>query len=181
MKKWIATFIVFAATTAHADVSFEGLPPATSVHQARAQHADVYNRILRPGALRPLQPPPVPPKAGFGEFAETMLSRMITRTDLAAVSRNILTPTFHPWLTGTDIAILGSVCERVGDYDFLLQSLVRMAYIDHEAGRSILTEPARRKLIDELLYERGTKHHIKFTLNNCLKFIKIKDTRKARR
>jgi hypothetical protein len=178
MRLQVITAMVLSsfALTAHAQISFEGLPPATSVAQAKAQRAEVYKRIVLPGASRPIQTPPGPPKGGFGEFAETMISRLLQKKDLAAVSANLLTPTFHPWLTGTDMSLLGSICKRDGDYDFVLMSLVRMAYIDDEAGRTLLTEQARHKLRHELLSERGVEHHIKFQFDNCPSIIKVTDS-----
>ncbi len=168
--------IFFVAASARADVSFAGLPPATSVSQARTQRIEVRKRLIESAAARPLVAPPTPPKDRFDSFAETMISRLLLKKDLAAVSANLLTPSFQPWLTGTDMALFGSVCQRVGDYDFVMMSLLHMAYIDNEAGRTLLTEPARRKLRDVLLSERGVDHHIKFTFNNCPKLIKITDS-----
>lgn len=133
------------------------------------------NEILQRYATRELAPPPTPPKVAFQSFIMTNLARLLLKQDLAAVSANILREDFKPWLTGTDIAVAGSLCKRVGDYDFIMMGMLHMAYADEEAGQTLLSPEARHKLRHVLLYEKGNKHHIKFTLKNCLP-IKIKDT-----
>jgi hypothetical protein len=145
------------------------------VSPAVASDAVQRNEILQRYATRELAPPPTPPKVEFQRFIMTSLARLLLKQDLAAVSANILREDFQPWLTGTDIAIAGSLCKRVGDYDFIMMGMLHMAYADEEAGQTLLTPEARHKLRHVLLYEKGNKHHIKFTLGNCLP-IKIKDT-----
>lgn len=176
--KTILTALLIAcglSPAAHAQINFEGLPTVRTADEG-LQLADARReRVIKTFLNLPLAPPPTPPQELYQRFAQTMIARMIYRQDLAAVSANLLTPSFQPWGVGTNIAVLGSVCKRLGDYDFVLQSLVHMAYIDDEAGRTILTEPARRKLRDVLLSESGLLHHIKFTLKNCIP-VKITDS-----
>lgn len=142
---------------------------------AKAGEATQRNEILGRYAAKDLALPPTPPKVGFQNFIMTSLARLLLKQDLAAVSTNILREDFQPWLTGTDIAIAGSLCKRVGDYDFIMMGMLHMAYADEEAGQTLLTPEARHKLRHVLLFEKGNKHHIKFALKNCLP-IKIKDT-----
>lgn len=152
-------------------------PPATqTVEEAIAQKALRRESIVSQYANHPLVAPPTPPKDRFGEYIMSMVARLIKRQDLEAVSKSILTPSFRPWPNGTDIAILGSVCKRVGDYDFVLMGLIKMAYLDEEAGRTLLSPEAGKKLRHELLSLSGNSHHIKFKLRNCPQFIKIKDS-----
>ena len=171
--KFITTFLlVFPILTIAADYP----APVKSAKEARETRAARANDFIEQWARVPLAAPPTPPKMGFAEFIMTMIARMKTGTDLDRVSENILTPTFHPWLNGTDISTVGSFCKRVGDYDFIQMGLIRMAYIDLESGDKLLTAAARDKLRHELLNARGTEHHVKFGLKNCPGFIKIRDT-----
>ncbi len=168
-------FSAFASTLAQAQISLQGLPPSRSAQESVSNRDLVRARFFDYFASIPLSTPPIPPKVNMENFLPSMLGRIAKRQDLEAVSRNLLTPDFHPWNTGTEIALLGSICKRMGDYDFVLQGLIKMAYLDEEAGRTLLTPAARNKLRHELLSETGNKHHIKFTLDNCVK-IKIRDS-----
>jgi hypothetical protein len=176
MKKNLFAFLIlFFAQNLLAQFVYEGLPPVTSVESSQTQFLARQEQVLSFYLQQPLAKPPTPPKYGFEKFAQTMIARMIYQKDLAAVSENLLTPSFKAWLTGTDIKILGKHCRRVGDYDFVMQSLIKMAYLDEEAGRTLLTAEARRKLRHELLYEKGVEHHGLFKLDRCIGF-EIKDT-----
>lgn len=178
MKTLLIALFIFVSnfsTSAFAQVNFEGLPPSQSAQEALANRDARRDRIIDYYAAQPLMRPPIPPKENFGAFAMTMIARMHKKQDLANVSQNLLTPTFKAWLTGTDMALLGKICYRMGDFDFVMMSLLKMAYLDEEAGKTLLTEEARYKLRHELLYEVGNDHHIKFKFKNCLP-IAIRDS-----
>ncbi len=158
---------------AHAQMGYG--PASRSVEEANATRDARKLEFFKYHASLPLKNPPLPPKVGMDEFMETMISRMALKVDLENVSRNIMTETFHPWNPGTEIALLGSICKRMGDYDFVMMGLLTMAYMDEDAGQTLLTPEARNKLRHELLSQTGVKHHTGFKLENCLP-IKIKDT-----
>jgi hypothetical protein len=169
----LLSIFLFASTLAQAQLDFG--PASKSVEEAKASLDGRRASFFTYHANLPLKSPPIPPKAGLDEFMETMISRMALRVDLENVSKNIMTESFHPWNPGTEISLLGSVCRRMGDYDFVLMGLVTMAYMDEDAGQTLLTPEARNKLRHELLSQTGIEHHTGFKLENCLP-IKIKDT-----
>lgn len=160
--------LVLCAASAHAQVDLTRLSPAQTVQESvdrlPARQAALFESYLK----QPLAPPPVWPKKGFQEFAGTMISRLLYKTELQQVSDNILRPDFMPWLTGTDFALIGSLCRRKGDYDFVMQSLLRIAYIDDQSGQKLLTRLAREKLTHVLLYEKGIVHHEKISVGGCM-------------
>ena len=149
--------------------------PSQDAQESRLTYSARLHDLTIQYAAQKLAPPPTPPKIGMDPFLMTMLSRMVQKTDLDAVSENLLREDFHPWNSGTDIAIAGSICKRTGDYDFVLMGLIKMAYLDERAGQTLLSPAARFKLRHELLSEKGNKHHIRFALRNCPP-IKIKDS-----
>ncbi len=160
--------LVLCAATAQAEIDLTRLSPAQTVQESLNTLPIRQAAILETYLKQPLAPPPVWPKVGMQDFAGTMISRLLYKTDLQNVSENILKPDFKPWLTGTDFALIGSLCRRKGDYDFVAQSLLRIAYIDDQAGQKLLSVPAREKLLHVLLYEKGIVHHEKISVGGCM-------------
>lgn len=160
----------WAISQAKATIDFGPVAPsardAAESRQARTLH------VAQQLALEPIGPVPVWPKVHFQEFLTRTIARLITGTNVNEVSAAILDPSFRPWKAGTDIAILGPLCSRKGDYDFVLMGLLRLAYLDEESGQQLLTPAAREKLRHELLNLRGDRHHVSFRLNWCPPFKK---------
>lgn len=161
-------FFVLCGATAYAQVDLTRLSPARTVQESVESLPLRQQAIFATYLRQPLAPPPVWPKAGFQEFAGTMISRLLYKTELQQVSDNILRPDFKPWLTGTDFALIGSLCRRKGDYDFVLQILLRIAYIDDQSGQKLLTQAARDKMNHVLLSENGIVHHEKISVGGCM-------------
>lgn len=171
----VSALIGLSPARAEAQVSFGDLKPAMTAQESVRDREVRRDRILKTYLNVPLSAPPKPPTLGFDPFARTMISRLIYKTDLAAVSANLLREDFVPWNPGTNIAISSWACQRVGDYDFVLQALIAMAMIDDEAGQTLLTPEARDKLRHVLLSQRGVKHHEKFGLEKC-PFVTVTDS-----
>ncbi len=166
--KIIILSLVLLAVTAQAQFDLTRISPAQTVQESvdalPMRQAAIFDSYLK----QRLAPPPVWPKVGFHEFAGTMISRLLHKVELQQVSDNILRPDFMPWLTGTDFALIGSLCRRKGDYDFVLQILLRIAYIDDQSGQKLLTGPARDKMTHVLLSENGVEHHEKISVGGCM-------------
>lgn len=161
-------FLQLETGAAQVQIDLSGLAPASSAKESMASRPLRVERFLDAYLKKPLHAPPVHPKIGFQDFAGTMLARMVRRVDLPAVSANLLTESFQPWPTGTDFKLIGPLCERKGDYDFVLMPLLRIAYLDREAQKELLTPEAREKLYRVLLSEKGNKHHDKINVGGCL-------------
>lgn len=150
-----------------AQVSLEGIPSAQSLEQSKISQDLIRERFINHYLNEPLAAPPTPPKIGFGEFATTNLARLISEQDVESVSQNLLREDFNPWNPGTNFSLIGSLCKREGDYSFVLQILLKMAYIDFDKGETLLTEPARKKLWYELLSQSGGTPYVYFDLPRC--------------
>lgn len=148
-------------------------PAFKSGAEARAGKEQRRQEVLRKLLEFPLAPVPTPPKVGFQDFFVTALPRMALNVDVESVNKAILAPDFLPWNPGTEIAILGSICQRMGDYDFVLMGLLHIAYLDRE--KEVLSPAARQKLRHTLLSQTGNRHYTGFFLKNCIPF-KKRDT-----
>lgn len=154
-------------------VTFEPGPAFKSAEEARAGQEQRRLDVLKNLAALPQEKAPTPPKDGMGDFFVTALPRLALGVDVESVNKAILDPEFLPWNPGTEIALLGKICQRMGDYDFVMMGLIHMAYIDRE--KNVLSPEARHKLRHELLSQTGKKHYTSFYLKNCLP-VKKKDT-----
>lgn len=168
MNKLTLAFLLVCALGAEAQVNIRGLPIARTADESVATREDRRNVLLDYFVAQPLGEPPQWAKVSFHAFSNTTLARLFRKTDLAAVSANILKPEFQPWQTGTDFALIGSLCRRRGDYDFTLNTLVRMAYLDYQARLTLLTPAARDKMYHVLLSEKGNEHHDKISVGGCI-------------
>lgn len=164
---------LFIAITSAFAMSVDPGPAFESAAAARAGKDQRRREVFRKLLEIPQAPAPTPPKLGMQEFFSTALPRLYLGVDVESVNRAILDPAFVPWNVGTEIAILGKVCSRMGDYDFILMGLLHMAYLDRE--KVVLSPEARHKLRHELLSQTGNNHYSGFFLRNCLP-VKKKDT-----
>ncbi|MAZ47582.1 MAG: hypothetical protein CME65_03415 [Halobacteriovoraceae bacterium] len=163
--KYFVLFLIQFQVFAH--VSMEGIPSAQSLEEAKTSQIMIRERFIEHYLNEPIVAPPTPPKIGFAEFATTNLARLIAEQDLDLVTNNILDPSFGPWNPGTNFSLIGSLCKREGDYDFVLQILLKMAYIDFDRGETLLSEPARQKLWYDLLSQSGGNPYVYFDLPRC--------------
>lgn len=168
MNQLILAFTLLCTLAVEAQMDLRGLPPARTAAESVATRGDRRDVLLDYFTAQPLGEPPQWKGVSFHAFANTTLARLYRKTDLAAVSANILKPEFQPWPTGTDFALIGSLCRRRGDYDFTLNTLVRMAYLDYQAKQTLLTPAARDKLYHVLLSEKGNVHHDKISVGGCI-------------
>lgn len=173
--RWTISFIIFTTLLLFKAQAFDYGPVLDSVEAVHKNREERLLHFAHQLADLPLSPPPVPPKKGYTEYLNGTIARLVLKKDLETVNQSILSPTFKPWKVGTDIAVAGPLCQRQGDYDFVLMGLIRMAYLDQEAGFTLLTAAAREKLHHVLLSQKGDKHYTHFRLNLCFPF-KIKDT-----
>lgn len=176
MKFLTLSFLfLFLATSVFANSTFEGIQSARTVQESKDLWSIRRDRMISLARSLEIPEPTAPPKVRFQQFSQALISRMILKEDLESVSAAIMTPTFQPWNVGTDISILGSVCKRVGDYDFVLMSLMPVAFLDERSGRTLLTEEARQKLKHVLFSRKGSEIYTGFKLDNCIG-IKVGDT-----
>lgn len=164
--------LVFALSSALARDVAPG-PAFRNAQEARAgkdqRRLEVFRKLIEfPQAAAPL-----PPKVGMQDFFSTALPRLALGVDVESVNKAILDPSFVAWNIGTEIALLGKVCQRMGDYDFILMGLLHIAYLDRE--KNLLSPEARHKLRHELLSQTGINHYSGFFLKNCFP-VKKKDT-----
>lgn len=149
-----------------AEIKLTDLPPISTVQQSQMQLENRKSVIINEFANENLTSAPVWPKVGFREFATSMISRLYLKKDLSEINQNILDANFQPWLTGTDFQI--GNCERKGDYDFVLQPLLRIAYLDIAANKTLLSDATRDKLYHVLLSEKGVDHHYQVSIGGCI-------------
>ncbi|MEX1099930.1 MAG: hypothetical protein WEB87_05865, partial [Bacteriovoracaceae bacterium] len=90
-------------------------------------------------------------------------AKLLLGKDIESVNDYLLDERFQPGLSGTRIKLFGGLCKRYGDYDFVLQELIRVAYFDE--GQ--LSPEARQRLLDELLNQKGSEHYSQFNLGVC--------------
>ena len=147
---------------------------SSAVEKAKSDRVSITAQMFDEYSRAPLANAPTPPKVGFGIFAQTMIARMVERRDLESVNKTLEAENFVPWLPGTDFKILS--CERVGDYDFVLQSLIKMAYLEIQSNFTLLTEKARQKLFTELLNVSGSEVFKKFRMDCKVLKVRITDT-----
>ena len=166
MRWWLSGLSLFTTLNALA-FSFKNIPSANNIVEAERYYELRRKVIIDHSGDQLLGLPPTPPKDGFSSFARTMLARMILQKDLAAVSENILRENFKPWQMGTDFSLPLGLCEREGDYDFVLQSLIKMAYLNRGSATPLLNQAAQNKLELILLNESGEPWNGKIDLKNC--------------
>ncbi len=171
----LCTFLFLFSSKSFGSSTFDGVISATNLFESKAFKEQRKNRLLQLARSLEIPQHPVPPKLRFQEFSQALISRMVLGEDLDSVSKAILAPSFVPWNVGTDISILGSVCKRVGDYDFVLMSLLPVAYLNEGSGRTLLTSEARNKLVRTLMSRRGGEIYKTFKLDNCIG-VKVTDT-----
>lgn len=168
MNQLIIVLAFGVSFVAQAQMDLRGLPPARTAQESVSTLDQRRNALVDYFVNQPLGEPPQWKKVSFHAFSNTTLARLYRKTDLAAVSENILKPEFQPWQTGTDFALIGSLCRRRGDYDFTLNTLVRMAYMDFQAHQTLLTPAARDKMYHVLLSEKGNVHHDQISVGGCM-------------
>jgi hypothetical protein len=149
--------------------------PPSSGKEARDSVKERRERIFSYYAGMPMSLVKASGKPDLHEFVQTSLSKLATRRDLSGVSEAILKENFLPWTPGTDISLFGKICKKIGDYDFILMGLLHIAYLDETSGRTLLTPPAREKLVTVLLSQRGSEIYQEFKLKHCLP-VKIHDS-----
>lgn len=146
--------------------------PSISIEDAKAKQVLKRNLLVDKWSRKPMNRFPF--YDGFQDKALSSVSaayaRILRGVEIDKVNEYLLDERFQPSKVGTRIKLLGGLCKRYGDYDFVLQELIRVAY----AGRGLLSTQAYDRLLNDLLTQKGIKHFSHFKLGVCGR--KIKDT-----
>jgi len=145
--------------------NFEGILPANNIAESQLYLSARKERVISAYLSRPL---PDFSKDSSGTFGNIALARLMADYAVDELRQAILSPQTKPYAkVGTDITILPGLCERHGDYDFMLQYLVRLAYLSRSQNNTRLGEMAYKKLIFYLLNTNGSHHYSTFSLGLC--------------
>ena len=141
---------------------FSTIPPAHTVEEANQRFNERAAVVVNFWRARPI--------GKFNEggaFYGPAIARAATGAGLDEINRAILDPATHvDAAVGSDFRELGPLCRRNGDYDFMLQGLVNLAYVMKRIPGG-LSPAAQAKLYHELLNQSGAEHHTRFSLFLC--------------
>lgn len=164
MKLFLTLFIFWVYGIQAQDI--RDIPPAKSVAEAIANYSLRHHLFVHTWATK-REMDRFPFHEGFQDKALSSLTaataRLYSNYDVESVNEYLLDPRFQVALSGTRIRLMGGLCEREGDYDFILQELIRITYF----GRGLLSHEAYNRLLFELLSERGNQHFTHFSLGIC--------------
>lgn len=167
MKIAFIIILFYSFTLLAQGLSFDDIPVAETLEQSKSWRVQRSMLLIDDYASRELTSFPTPPKVGSGDFAMTTLARMYKKIDLDQVNLNILDPQAIPWKVGTDFDSVGKICYRQGDYDFVLNYLLKIAYLDFNNQKNLLWPQTREKLYHQLLTQKGKRHYKRFFLGLC--------------
>ncbi|MBI2519007.1 MAG: hypothetical protein HYV97_01260 [Bdellovibrio sp.] len=152
----------FFFSTVWGSVDFTFVPVATSVEQSKALFNQRGEQVLKYWLQRE-QGEFSKKTIGFGVPA---LARIIAGEDTISLNHLILNPATTPYAKyGSSLSILGGLCQRNGDYDFMLQHLIRLAYVKKDSD--VLWPQTRHKITHQLLTAKGNDHYRTFRLGIC--------------
>lgn len=176
MRKFVSP-LIFVISTVYGsyqarNYDIRQIEPSNSTEDALAKVSLKRNILLDKWSQRPMDKFPFKHTFESKELNSitAAYARVVTKTDIESVNDYLLDERFEPALVGTRIKLFGGLCKRYGDYDFVLQELVRIAY----HGKGVISDAAYERLLNELLSQKGNKHYTHFAMGVCGR--KIKDT-----
>ena len=160
-------WLVLGAAGARAQrVDLSGLARVTDAASADATLPTRIGRVLDMWASKPASPFPTS-RDNYSRFTVPALAKLERGVEVAHINRQILAPGSKPFgVYGTRARVLGRWCQRDGDYDFMAQDLVRLAYRNLERPDALWPE-SLRKIAFDLLPVAGSRHHWRFRLGLC--------------
>jgi hypothetical protein len=145
-----------------AEVSFAGIPAATDVASSREALDDRVARVLAYWRAQRRRSFPSRPESRL--FSQIAVAKLASGREVEAINRALLAKAARPYASyGTRVTVIPGLCARSGDYDFMAQELVRLAYTNPLA----LWPETARKVAWQLLPESGARHHSTFRLGMC--------------
>jgi hypothetical protein len=162
----VSIFTVCVPLGARAQIDLRGVSPSRNVGDARAKLAQRVERVLayyrRQG------------RASFGaernmhgSFVRPAIAQLWAGGDMRAINDALLSPLARPWAAyGSTVTVVPGFCQREGDYDFVAQGLIRLAYLAKQRPGS-LKQATLERIAWELLPERGARQMRRFQLGLC--------------
>ncbi|MBF0441353.1 MAG: hypothetical protein HQK54_05560 [Oligoflexales bacterium] len=143
-------------------------PSAVSVQESRDGMERRVSQVIEYYAAKPVGP--YPASTGEGDdFIFPVLARIIHGDNVDDVSKTIMedpnAKVFSKYGTTADYGF----CKRMGDYDFYAQDLIRLAELGK--GEDGLSADALKKVVMDLLQEKGADHYKYFNLEGDKCFI----------
>lgn len=176
MRKFVSP-IIFVISTVYGsyqarNYDIRQIPPSASIEDAKEKISLKREMLLEKWSRKPMDKFPFKHTFESKELdsISAAYARIVTGREIEKVNEYLLDKRFEPALVGTRIKLFGGICKRYGDYDFVLQELIRIAY----NGKGVISNKAYDRLLNELLSQKGNKHYTHFAMGVCGR--KIKDT-----
>lgn len=148
------------------------IEPSKSIDDAKAKISLKKDLLLEKWSRKPMDKFPFKHTFQSKELNSitAAYARVLKGVEIDKVNEYLLDERFEVAKVGTRIKLFGGLCKRYGDYDFVLQELIRIAY----HGKGVLSNAAYDRLLNELLSQKGNQHYTHFAMGICGR--KIKDT-----
>jgi hypothetical protein len=157
---------VFVPTLARAQVDLQGVAPSRSVAEARERMGLRVERVLA-YYRRQGRPSFSAERKMHGSFVRPAIAELLAGGDMRAINDALLSPLARPWAEyGSTVKVIPGFCQREGDYDFVAQGLVRLAYMARQRPGA-LKQATYARIAWELLPERGARQARRFQLGLC--------------
>jgi hypothetical protein len=139
-------------------------PPARSVAEAMNGFESRAQQVVENAAEATIPPYA---KATALRFYNAVLAKLMTGRDVVEVNRAILAPSAKPYgVAGTDFKFIPYLCERKGDYDFMLIGLLHTAYRFKDKPELLWPE-SYEKMLTSLFTVRGNRPRTSFVIGIC--------------
>ncbi|HEX5660569.1 MAG TPA: hypothetical protein VFX59_25425 [Polyangiales bacterium] len=157
---FVSAVLLTDAPEVRAEVSFAGIPAATDVASSRSTLEQRIARVLGYWSAQPSVAFPNRPESRL--FTQVAAAKLAAGREADVINRALSSA--RPYAAyGTRITIIPGLCARRGDYDFMAQELVRIAYTSPLA----LWPATARRIAWQLLPEAGARHPRTFWLGLC--------------
>jgi hypothetical protein len=157
---FVASVLLTDVPEVRAELSFAGIAPATDIASSRGGFEQRIARVL--GYWSAQRRSSFPKRTGFRLFTKVAVAKLNGGREIDEINRALLAA--RPYAAyGTRITVIPGLCSRQGDYDFMAQELVRIAYTSPLA----LWPTTARKIAWQLLPESGARHPRTFWLGLC--------------
>jgi hypothetical protein len=157
---------LFVPVSARAQVDLRGVSPSRSVSDSKAKLAQRVERVL--AYYRRQGRASFDAERGMhGAFVRPAIAELWAGGDMRAINEALLSPLARPWANyGSTVNVIPGVCQREGDYDFVAQGLLRLAYLARQRPGA-LKQATYERIAWELLPERGARQVRSFQLGIC--------------
>ncbi len=163
MKNIFIVLALILALPAHGSWN-TGQYPARSTGEAMNGFDARARQVIEQQALQPI---PSYSKNSSGPFYTAIMAKLLAGKEVGDVNRAILSPGTKPYgLPGTDFKFIPSLCERKGDYDFMLIGLLHVAY-RFKNRPELLWPESYEKMLTQLFTVRGNKPQTSFRIGIC--------------